>query len=109
MNDVTNNFILSKIIVGMQGSFNKCTTRLPITISLLNAIIIIITKLPAVCANTYECQLFTASYCLAFFGFFRIGEITVTRVEYIETIVALKDLTFEAVKGIQKWISREKV
>ena len=96
VNDVTKNFILAKIILGMQKAASKGKSRLPITISLLSSIV---AKLPAVCTNAYEVQLFTAAFCLAFFGFFRIGEITVTKKEYIHKIVAKNDITLDTVNG----------
>ena len=51
VNDVTKNFILAKIMLGMQKATSKGKSRLPITISLLSSIV---AKLPAVCTNAYE-------------------------------------------------------
>ena len=50
--------------------------RLPITTQLLERII---ESLPGVCINTFETKLLTAAFTLAFFGFFRIGEITASK------------------------------
>lgn len=74
LNDVTNNFLVSKVLEGFRRSFKKSDARLPITPSILSKIL---ATLPRVCINAYELKLFTSAYTLAFWGLFRIGELVV--------------------------------
>ena len=48
-------------------------SRLPITLGILQSLV---SALPQVCDTRFDCLLFQAMFCVAFFGFFRIGEIT---------------------------------
>ena len=48
-------------------------SRLPITVDVLR---LLVSSLPQTCESRFECLLFQAMFCTAFFGFFRIGEIT---------------------------------
>lgn len=48
--DVTNNFIISKVIEGMKRTNRKSDTRLPITPYILNKIV---STLPAICRNIF--------------------------------------------------------
>lgn len=72
--DVTGYFTIRKMLEGMRRLKHSCDSRLPITIELLTRII---SALPSICSSTYETVMFCAAYSLAFFGFLRIGELTV--------------------------------
>ncbi len=72
--DITSNFIVTKMIEGMKRLKPLKDSRLPITIELLNNMV---SALPAICTSNYETLLFSAAFCLAFFGFLRIGEFSV--------------------------------
>ena len=70
--DVTQNFVIKKMITGMERLDKRVDFRLPIDPHLLRKIIEI---LPSICRSTYESNLFSAAYSLAYFGFLRVGEI----------------------------------
>lgn len=86
-----------RIIEGMKRVGAVERTRLPITLSLLNSICL---RISSVCNNQYECLLFAAAYSLAFFGFFRVGEITVTKKEYTYKVLAISDVWIDVKAGI---------
>lgn len=94
--DVTDNYVITKILTGFQRSAVQTRTRLPITLEILQSII---AKLPLVCENLYESSLFTAAFSLAFHGFLRIGEIVVTRSEYAGRVISVSDLVVEQSKA----------
>ena len=73
MIDPTKHFIVNKTLGGLKRTAKCKKVRLPITIDILQGIL---TKLSAVCFDTYEATLFSSVFVLACFGFFRIGEIT---------------------------------
>ena len=72
--DVTQHFLVKKLIEGFRRSTHEKDTRLPISITLLKQLLAI---LPAICRDNYEAKMFSAAFTLAFFGFLRVGEITV--------------------------------
>ena len=74
--DITGHFLVSKVMEGFNRSAKKKGLRLPITIDILRGIL---TKLPVVCQDGFETSLFSAVYIIAFFGFFRVGELTVAK------------------------------
>lgn len=89
--DTTENYIITKIITGMGRNTRAHTTRLPITAQLL---CLIVETLPSMCINMYESALFTAAYTLAFFGFFRVGELAVTRQSVVNHTLAFSDVRY---------------
>ena len=72
--DVTGHFTIRKMLEGMRRLKNSKDSRLPITVELLTNII---NSLPSICSSRYETLMFLAAYLLAFFGFLRVGELTV--------------------------------
>lgn len=72
--DPTQNFVVKKLLLGMSRLGSKRDKRLPITINLLQSIN---TVLPSICYSQFEAALFKAAFCLAYFGFFRVGELVV--------------------------------
>jgi len=95
LQDTTKHFIVTKLIEGFRRTSKAKRLRLPITYSLLESIL---TKLPAVCRDEYESCLFSAVFALAFFGFFRVGELAVAKQNSVDVskVVGIQDITFEA-------------
>lgn len=91
--DVTKHFLVAKVLEGLKRS-NACLhdRRLPVTVSML---VKVVSKLPAICSSSYESKLFAAAYCLAFFGFFRVGELAVSRQSYIHRVISINDITLD--------------
>lgn len=90
--DITKNFIVSKLLEGMKRIKKSVDSRLPITLSLLTKIFQI---LPAICYNSYEIRLFRAAYVLAFHGFFRVGEFSLSVGNSVHSILQVSDVQFE--------------
>lgn len=87
--DVTQNFIVKKVLEGMKRLKRRADTRLPITPRILCKIVSI---LPGVCFNTYEGKMFQAAFTLAFWGLFRVGELTASGANSDKRILALSDI-----------------
>lgn len=66
-------------------------TRLPILEDLL---IHIVNKLNPICYSLYETKLFSAAFSLAFHGFFRVGEIVLTKSCQAHQTISLDHLKF---------------
>ena len=58
----------------------------------------LVSKLRAVCFNNYESIMFTAAFTLAFFGFFRVGEITVTKRDCLQNVIKTNDIVLDESK-----------
>ena len=67
-------------------------TRLPITLQIL---VKILSKLAVTCSNEFEKKLFAAAYSLAYFGFFRVGEIAFSKGRSVCQIIALNDIIMD--------------
>ena len=78
-------FIIKKMLEGFRRSKPSIDCRSPITLPLFRTIPV----LPHICKNT----LFAPAFQLAYFGLFRVGEITWTTRNSSEKIVSLGDLT----------------
>lgn len=74
LTDNTQLFVVRKLLEGVKRSKRQLDKRLPITIKLLDRILAI---LPCVCSSRYEAKLFLSVFSLAFYGLFRVGELTV--------------------------------
>ena len=74
MNDLTESFILQKMLKGMDNLYSTADTHKPITKELL---IRIMNALTFVCSSVYETKLFRSALLLAFFALLRVGEITI--------------------------------
>lgn len=90
--DITKNFIVSKLLEGMNRIKKSVDSRLPITLSLLTKNVQI---LPAICYNSYEIRLFRAAYVLAFHGFLRVGEFSLSIGNSVHSILQVSDVQFE--------------
>ena len=87
--DVTKNFLVSKLLEGMHRLNHGPDTRLPITTDILK---IIISALPGVCYNSFEVRLFKSAFTLAFWGLFRVGEITLSKGSNPDKIISNSDV-----------------
>ena len=70
--DPTQNFVVRKMLTGLNRLDKRCDPRMPITLPILTKIVL---ALPTICSSTYETKLFSALFTTAFFGFFRVGEL----------------------------------
>lgn len=73
LTDITKAFIVTKLLEGAARQNPTHDTRAPITFNILTTLLQALEK---VCLNSYEICLFKAAFCLAFFGFLRVGELT---------------------------------
>lgn len=74
--DNSTHFLVRKVLEGMRRHRGRTTdTRLPITADILARITY---ALQFVCSSMFEARLFKAAFLLAFCGFLRVGEFTVT-------------------------------
>lgn len=87
--DFLSNFLVKKLLAGMRRQRKSRDLRAPITSDILSKIL---RALPSVCSSTYESQMFSAAFLLAFFGFFRVGELTVTKAIMVQRVVSLQDI-----------------
>lgn len=70
--DVTDNFIVKKLLTGLSRLDIRKDVRMPITHETLTKIIL---ALPAICFSNFEAILFGAIFTIAFYGFLRVGEL----------------------------------
>lgn len=94
--DVNKNFVVQKMLEGMKRLKNKADTRLPISEIILSKIIL---RLPGTCSNIYETKLFKAAFTLAFWGLFRVGEITVAKRQSLNHIISVNDVYVDIKSG----------
>ena len=87
--DVTQNFIVHKVLEGMKRLKNRADRRLPITLAMLQRIVSI---LPGICFNMYEHTFVKAALTLAYWGLFRVGEITLSNKKNINNILSYNDV-----------------
>ena len=90
--DPSKHFLVIKVLEGMKRLKNQADTRLPITPFLLSKVV---TTLPVICFNMYESTLFIAAFTLAFFGFLRVGEFTVTPYKLPSLVIAISDIAID--------------
>ena len=88
--DPTDNFIVKKILKGVQNIKGHSDTRLPITGPISCKLI---DSLPKVVTTPYHQMMLKAMFLLAFYAFLRIGEITV-KCKKATTVLQLTDVTF---------------
>ena len=82
--DPGTSFIVQKTMEGLKRG-NPCgDMRLPITINLLQSLVM--RALPQVCNEVYNVTLFKAMFTVAFFGLFRVGELTVASRDQSHTL-----------------------
>jgi hypothetical protein len=74
--DLTDNFIIKKMLDGYDKLNKRCDIRKPITLDIL---IQLSDASVHICSSKYEVVMFKAAFALAFSAFLRVGEITVTQ------------------------------
>jgi hypothetical protein len=70
--DLSHNFIVSKMLEGMKRKKSSKDYRIPITLELLTKLI---DKLSSICFSSYEALLFATAFTFAIHGFLQVGEI----------------------------------
>ena len=93
--DPTVNFVISKMLNGYQQLYKRVDAMLPITHEILKRIVVI---LQIICYNTYEAYLFSAAFCLAYFGFFRVGELVVSKIGNVGHALKIEDISTDTDK-----------
>lgn len=94
VHDITQHFLVKKMLLGMDRLYKKADSRLPITPILLEKIF---RTLGAVCVSFYEACMYRAAFALAYFGFLRVGEVVAD-----SSSSQLHSLRFEDVLAISK-------
>ena len=91
--DVTEVFIVRKMLKGLQRSRPSKDTRAPITIDLLKAFPV---ALRNVATSDYEALLFSTAFVVVFFGFLRVGEVAVAQKNAeSKFVIQRSDVTFK--------------
>lgn len=91
-NDVTQHFIVKKCLEGMRRLKSRSDSRLPITENILQNIIL---TLPGISYNKYEEKLFKAAFVTAFWGLFRVGELTMCQGKNVDQLISIDDLKLD--------------
>ena len=89
--DPTKDFVVTKLLEGSRRDRPSEDNRAPITLPMLSNIV---NALPAVCSSKFESLMFRAAFLSAFFGFMRVGEITVTSRHTQEFVLNVADVQF---------------
>lgn len=87
--NISDLFIVKKMLEGLKRSDARRDPRLPITREILGKILC---KLPQICSSFYESALFAAGFSLAYYGYFRVGEITFTKPGQEHQIICTQDV-----------------
>ncbi|XP_062581945.1 uncharacterized protein LOC134243730 [Saccostrea cucullata] len=72
--DLSNHFLIKKMLSGAKRLVNSSDVRQPITLDILGKLLVAI---PHVANSKYQEYLYMAMFLLAFYAFLRVGEITV--------------------------------
>ena len=94
--DNTSNFLISTLLKGSQRLAPSFDIRLPITISMLDALV---ASLPHVTASSYCRLLFQAMFLFAFYAFARCSEIAYTNAASLPLLVQYSDLDLSVKDG----------
>lgn len=89
--DPADSFIIKKILEGFRRLRSRRDIRAPITQDILLKICQV---LPLICYNNYEFALFKATFCLAYYGLFRVGELVQTDQRQAGYALQLDDIKF---------------
>jgi len=89
--DPTQSFLVHKLINGTYRLSKSFDSRLPITITIINRILVCI---PSVILTKYEQCLFRALFLFAFSAFVRIGELVMVRDGDTSKVIQLADVSF---------------
>ena len=87
--DITENFIIKKMLEGYKRCRPSKDIRSPITLDMLSNIL---RALKSLCYSEYECWLFSCSYLLAFFCWLRVSELAAPNKENTDRVLNLQDI-----------------
>ena len=87
--DPTNSVVIRKLLIGARKLNPSADLRLPITSSILHRLI---QALKPATTSSYNLQLLTAVYLVAFHGFFRIGELLPKSQKQANLVLQLGDM-----------------
>ena len=87
--DPANSFLTRKLLTGVKRSANRVDSRLPITPTILEQLILF---LPFSFSDHYMCVLLQSMYLLAFHAFLRIGEMTPANATCISKVIQFRDV-----------------
>ena len=76
VNDPTSKFIVQKVLASVNKLHGSSDSRLPITLVILHQLLDSVYK---AISNSYNAKLLRAMFAIAFYGLFRVGEITVQK------------------------------
>lgn len=98
MPDPTNSFVIRKLITGAQRYKPSQDKRKPITLPILHKLS---SALPLVTPSWYMTELFQSLFLVAFYGFFRIGELIPLGKNTANKVIQLSDVSFhgETISG----------
>ena len=88
--DISELFIVKKLLEGCKRSRKRSDKRAPITKQLLQQLC---SCLHLVCYNQYETRLFTAAFTLAYFGLFRVSELVASDRSMVSRPLAASDIS----------------
>lgn len=100
--DNTRSFLVDKLVTGSYRLSQTIDTRLPITVPILNKMLI---ALPTLSISSYEQCLFKALFLFAFSTFARIGELVSVKHIPQDHIVQLSDVSLSVVQGVVKEVT----
>ena len=87
--DITENFIIKKMLEGYKRCRPSKDIRSPITLDMLSNIL---RALKSLCYSKYQCWLFSCSYLLAFFCWLRVSELAAPNKENTDRVLNLQDI-----------------
>lgn len=93
--DLTSNFLINKMVSGARRLAASPDIRLPITLTMLKALI---AALNHTCTSSYQKFLFQSMFSLAFHAFLRVGEITV-RQDDDTNLLMFSDIIIKKIKS----------
>lgn len=88
--DITQKFIVRKLLNGLDKSSSRVDNRLPITFDLLGKLVSI---LPAICISKYEETLFKSMFLTAYFGFFRLSELVLSKSPDVQHAISVDNVS----------------
>ena len=105
LSDLTDNFIIKKMLGGYDKLNKRCDIRKPITLDIL---IQLSDALVHICSSKYQVLMFKIAFVLVFSAFLRVGEITVTqyRNDKIYNIGVLTVNILLMWQGLETWKRR---
>ena len=87
----TKAFVVQKIMTAQSRLCSKPDIRLPITRSILNKLVL---ALGQTITSAYHIVLFQMMFLVAFYGFFRVGELTIKTPEQRHSVLQFQSLFF---------------